>query len=171
MPKKFNNQQKVCRSLVHIKFNMQAWEIVSNELNVLVTTQLHFVPLTTSSVTTSKRLCIKIIDCNVKKFGYNEHPLVTCSFYCIFLLVVSGTQRTTSWESGFRKKPRFGVLRRSHGILRPSVLPVILTGVDCASTCSGRIWAVKSGYPPLLGSVKLAIAPEIASCIISSNCL
>ena len=36
-------------------------------------------------------LCIKIIDCNVKKFGYNEHPLLMISFFCIFLLVVSGT--------------------------------------------------------------------------------
>ena len=29
-------------------------------------------------------LCIKITDCSVKKFGYNEHPLVTSSFFCIF---------------------------------------------------------------------------------------
>ena len=33
---------------------------------------------------TSKFLCIKIIDCNVKKFGYNEHPLTMTSFFCIF---------------------------------------------------------------------------------------
>ena len=40
--------------------------------------------------TTSRFLCIKIIDCSVKKLGYSEHPLVIV-FY-IFLLVVSGTQ-------------------------------------------------------------------------------
>ena len=27
--------------------------------------------------------CIKIIDSNGKKFGYNEHPLRTNSFFCI----------------------------------------------------------------------------------------
>ena len=36
-------------------------------------------------------LCIKIINCNVKKFGHNEHPPVTSSFFCIVLLA-SGTQ-------------------------------------------------------------------------------
>ena len=34
----------------------------------------------------------KIIDCGVKKFCYNENQLITSSFFCIFLLVVSGTQ-------------------------------------------------------------------------------
>ena len=34
-------------------------------------------------------LCIKLIDCNVKKFGYNKQPLVTSSFLCIFLLVTN----------------------------------------------------------------------------------
>ena len=43
---------------------------------------------------TSRFLCIRIIECNVRKFGYNEHPLKTSSFFCIFLLVVSGTQCT-----------------------------------------------------------------------------
>ena len=56
---------------------------------------LHRVPLTMSSVTTSRFLCIKIIDCNVKKLCYNEYPLITSSFFCIVLLVVSGTQCTT----------------------------------------------------------------------------
>ena len=36
---------------------------------------------------TSRFLCIKIIDCNVKKFSYNEHPLIISSFFCIFLLL------------------------------------------------------------------------------------
>ena len=40
---------------------------------------------------TSRFLCMKIVECNVKKFGCNEHRLVTSSFFCIFLLVVSGT--------------------------------------------------------------------------------
>ena len=53
---------------------------------------LHWVSLTTSSVTTSRFLYIKITDCNVKKFGYSENPLITSSIFCIFLLVVSGTQ-------------------------------------------------------------------------------
>ena len=36
--------------------------------------------------TISRFLCIKIIDCNVKKFSYNEHPLITSSFFLnIFL--------------------------------------------------------------------------------------
>ena len=38
---------------------------------------------------TSKFLCIKIIDSNVNKFGYNEQPLRTNSSFCIFPLVVS----------------------------------------------------------------------------------
>ena len=42
--------------------------------------------------TMSRCHCIKIIDSNVKKFGYNEHPLVTSGFLCIFLLIVSRTQ-------------------------------------------------------------------------------
>ena len=46
--------------------------------------------------TTSRFICIKIFDYNAKKFGYNEHPLPLAmnSFFCIFLLVVSGTQCT-----------------------------------------------------------------------------
>ena len=40
----------------------------------------------------SRFLCIKIIDCNVKKSSYNKHPLLTSSFFCIISLVVSGTQ-------------------------------------------------------------------------------
>ena len=35
---------------------------------------------------------LKIIDSNVKQFSYNELPLLTRSFFRIFLLVVSGTQ-------------------------------------------------------------------------------
>ena len=41
---------------------------------------------------------IKIIDCNGKKFGYNEHSLRTNSFFCIFLLAASGTQRNSKWK-------------------------------------------------------------------------
>ena len=33
-----------------------------------------------------------LIDRNVKKFGYNEHPATTSTFSCIKVLVVSGTQ-------------------------------------------------------------------------------
>ena len=28
------------------------------------------------SATRSRFLCIKVIDCNVKKFSYNDHPLI-----------------------------------------------------------------------------------------------
>ena len=38
--------------------------------------------------TTSRFLCVKIIDCNVKKFDYNKNPLITNSFFCICLLIV-----------------------------------------------------------------------------------
>ena len=31
------------------------------------------------------------MQCNVKKFSYNEHSLFTSSFFSIFLLIVSGT--------------------------------------------------------------------------------
>ena len=44
--------------------------------------------------TTRIFLCIKIIDCNVKKFSYNENPLIRSSYFCVFLLIVSGTQCT-----------------------------------------------------------------------------
>ena len=50
---------------------------------------LHWVPLSTSSVVTSRFLCLKILDCNVKKFGYNKHLLIMNSFFCIFILIVS----------------------------------------------------------------------------------
>ena len=40
----------------------------------------------------SRFLCVKIFECNVKKFGYNDHPLIRSNFFCIFLLVVNGTQ-------------------------------------------------------------------------------
>ena len=40
---------------------------------------------------TSRFLCIKIIDCHVKKFVYNKDPLIMSSFFCLFLLV-SATQ-------------------------------------------------------------------------------
>ena len=44
----------------------------------------------------SSFLCIKTIDSNVKKFGYNEYPLEANSevnsVLSIFLLSVSGTQ-------------------------------------------------------------------------------
>ena len=45
----------------------------------------------------SKFLCIKIIDCNVKKFGYNKQPLRTNSFFCMFSFVVSGIQCTIGY--------------------------------------------------------------------------
>ena len=55
--------------------------------------KIHWVPLTTSLVTMSRFfLHQNHCDCNVKKFGYNEHPLITNSFFRIFLLVVNGTQ-------------------------------------------------------------------------------
>ena len=41
---------------------------------------------------TSRFLCIKVIDCSVKKFGYNGHPFITSSFFYIVIFVVSGTQ-------------------------------------------------------------------------------
>ena len=64
---------------------------------------VHRIPVTTSSVTTSNRLLWAnnfqwnqhlLIDHNVKKFSYNEHPGSTSTFLCIKLLVVSGTQCT-----------------------------------------------------------------------------
>ena len=33
------------------------------------------------TATISRSLCIKIIDCSVKKFGYNSHPLIRSSFF------------------------------------------------------------------------------------------
>ena len=54
--------------------------------------KLHWIPLSASSATTSRFLCIKFIDRSVKKFGHNEHPLIMSSFFCIFVLVVNGTQ-------------------------------------------------------------------------------
>ena len=44
------------------------------------------------TVKVNRILRMKIIDCNVIKFGFNEHTPVTNSFFCIFLLVVSETQ-------------------------------------------------------------------------------
>ena len=41
---------------------------------------------------TRRFLCINIIDCKVKMFSYNEQPLITSSFFCVFLLVVTRTQ-------------------------------------------------------------------------------
>ena len=47
-------------------------------------------------------LCIKLIDCNVKKFGYNEQPLITSSSLCIFLLVTNPTQNLDKTSGGSR---------------------------------------------------------------------
>ena len=61
--------------------------------------------LTTSSVTTSTRLLrannllynqYSLIDYNVKKCSYNEHPPTMNTFLCIKLLVIKGTH--CSWE-------------------------------------------------------------------------
>ena len=57
--------------------------------------QLHSVPLTTS--TQPQRpdfLCINIIDCNVKRFGFNEHLLLRSSFLCI---IFTGSKWDTVW--------------------------------------------------------------------------
>ena len=56
--------------------------------------QVHSIPLTTSSVTTSTRLqrADFVASKSFTKFGYNEHPVITSNFFCIFLLAVSGTQ-------------------------------------------------------------------------------
>ena len=50
---------------------------------------IHWDPVIMSLVSTDNFLCIGIIDSNGEKFGYNEHPLRTNSFFCLFLL---GTQ-------------------------------------------------------------------------------
>ena len=31
-----------------------------------------------------KFLCINVIDCNFKRFGYNEHPLISSSLFASF---------------------------------------------------------------------------------------
>ena len=36
------------------------------------------------------RLCINIIDFNVKKFGYNEHPLTMSSIFASFYSLLAG---------------------------------------------------------------------------------
>ena len=41
-------------------------------------------------VTMSRSLCIKIIDCNVEKFSYNEHLVRTNSFFYIFYSLKAG---------------------------------------------------------------------------------
>ena len=41
---------------------------------------------------TSRFLSTKVIDFNGQKFGYDKKPLMTSSFVCIFLLIVSGGQ-------------------------------------------------------------------------------
>ena len=41
-------------------------------------------------VATIRFLCIEIIDCNVKKFGYTEHPLITSCFFCRFYTLQAG---------------------------------------------------------------------------------
>ena len=72
---------------------------------------VHWIPLTTSSVTTSNRLLGAnnfqwnqhlLIDYNVKKFSDNEHPATTDIFLCIKLLVVSGTE-SSCLETAYTK--------------------------------------------------------------------
>ena len=48
--------------------------------------------------TTSRFVCIKIIDSNVENFGYYKHPPTASSFLCIYLLVISGTQCISSFD-------------------------------------------------------------------------
>ena len=56
--------------------------------------RLQRVRLNKHSATARRFLCNKINDSNVWKFGYNEQPFKTNSFFYIVLLVVSGTQCT-----------------------------------------------------------------------------
>ena len=62
---------------------------------------LHWVPLTTSSVTMATRLqradffALNSLTAMLQKFGYNEHLLIMSSFFCVLLLVVSGTHFLT----------------------------------------------------------------------------
>ena len=61
--------------------------------NQISKTALHFVPLIPNSVTASPRkngqFSLHLINwLDVKKFGYNEQPVITSSFFYIFLLIV-----------------------------------------------------------------------------------
>ena len=46
------------------------------------------------SLRESRYFCIESTLSNFQKFGYNEHPLKTNNFLCIFVLVVSGSIAT-----------------------------------------------------------------------------
>ena len=48
-------------------------------------------------VVTSRFLRTEITDCNNKEFGHNEHSIITSSFFCTFLLVVSRSQCNCTW--------------------------------------------------------------------------
>ena len=54
--------------------------------------KLHWVTFSRSTLTTSTRINIKVIDGNVKMFGCNKHPLTMSTFFCIFSLIVRQTQ-------------------------------------------------------------------------------
>ena len=54
--------------------------------------------------TTSRFLCIKIIECNVKKFVYNEHTLTTTSFFESFYSLQEGYNVISKdWSTGIQK--------------------------------------------------------------------
>ena len=73
------------------------WQCADHSVYRKVTIWLHTIGPTKNeygykySFRKSRFLSIKIIDSNVKKFGYNEHSLARRSFFRIFLLI-SGIQ-------------------------------------------------------------------------------
>ena len=114
---------------------------------------LHWVPLTTSSVTMSTRLqwvgfFASIIDSNVKKFGYCEHPLRTSSFLFIYLLVISGTQSFHPGGGGGGNLHRHPF--STFVPYPPSPGWVMQTNVSPGRACNSSVYILHHNMPTIL---------------------
>ena len=63
------------------------------------------VTLSSVTATTSRYLRIKIIDTNVIKIGYKEHPLTASRFLCIFLLLLVSETQSNLWNQNNLTRP------------------------------------------------------------------
>ena len=101
----------VKRLCTNVKIVTRSSSVTTNTATILLSNiqvLVHIGSFLTANSITSKlvKFCVKTIDSNVEKFGYDEHLLPPNSFYCINLFIVSITQCMSSQASsnGFEFK-------------------------------------------------------------------
>ena len=105
---------------------------------------------------TSRFLCTILINSNIKKFGYNEHPPTTMnSFFCIYFLVVSRTQCKCTFNF--------------------SLLPWLIDILNSISELISRNYTVRNVFvrtttaPRTRNFTKEILSPSGITCVVPSN--